>query len=128
MLGRNLIAASLDVKQHKGRLPVLKAICGAIARHHTPRASNFGIAQLDSSAKQSIEEAFRFAQQNQQWSYNLTQLNLNIPEGGDLAPESALTPKLTRPASGPQSELETWLYFVMVRALRLADQRAGIFS
>jgi ketosteroid isomerase-like protein len=128
MLGRNLIAASLDVKQHTEGKPVLKAICGAIARHHAAQASNFGIAQLDSSAKQAIEEALRFAQQNQQWSYDLSQLNLHISEGGDLAPESALTPKLTRPASGPQSELETWLYFLIVRALRLADQRAGIFS
>jgi hypothetical protein len=34
--------------------------------------------------------------------------------------------EITIPKRGRMHELETWLYFVIVRALRLADQRAGI--
>jgi CRISPR-associated endonuclease/helicase Cas3 len=130
MLGRKLIATSLGMNSPSGkeRLPLLRAICGAIARHHTTQASNFGITRLDTAAIKSVEEAFKLAQQNRQWEYDLSQLSLTIPEGGDLAPESKSTPMISRPASGPTSELETWLYFVIVRALRLADQRAGMFS
>src|SRR5205823_6681287 len=129
MFGRKLIIDSLGIMpEDKGKISVLRAICGAIARHHSPRASNYNAAQIDNTAKQAIAEALDSSRQNQRWNYDLLQMSLIISEGGDLAPESASMPKLTRPQSGLQSELETWLYFVIVRALRLADQRAGIFS
>lgn len=129
LLGRQLIIASLGVSaEHKERAPVLKAICAAIARHHTPQASTFSSTQLDPAAKVVIEEALRLARQDQRWDYDVSQISLTIPEGGDLAPEEKPARILTRPDPGPLSELETWLYFVIVRALRLADQRAGILD
>lgn len=63
------------------------------------------------------------------WPYNLQLLNLTI-EKDDLAPANASTRnetrRLTLPnlASSDANRLETWLVFVITRALRLADQRA----
>ena len=128
-IGRSLIGASLDISRVEGqeRLPVLRAICGAIARHHTSQASEYGPVVLDERARKAAEEALQIAHQGAVWSYDADRLAMQIPKGGDLAPETALTPKLTRPAlaNGRIGKLETLLYFVIVRALRLADQRAG---
>jgi CRISPR-associated endonuclease/helicase Cas3 len=128
MLGMRLIAASLGLvnNQIKGQLSVLRAICGAIARHHTTQASQFGTANLDEEARKVAGEAIVLAKQDLQWSYNLSLLDLIISKDGDLASASTSTTRLTKPESGPTSELETWLYFIIVRALRLADQRADI--
>ncbi len=128
-IGRSLIGASLGISRAEGqeRMPVLRAICGAIARHHTSQASEYGPVVLDVRARRAAEEALKIAHQGAVWSYDADQLARQIPKGGDLAPETALTPKLTRPelTSGRIGELEALLYFVIVRALRLADQRAG---
>jgi CRISPR-associated endonuclease/helicase Cas3 len=128
-IGRSLIGTSLDISRAGGqeRLPVLRAICGAIARHHTSQASEYGSVVLDKHARKAAEEALKIVHQGAVWSYDAVRLAKQIPEGGDLAPETALTPKLTRPElTGRRiDELEALLYFVIVRALRLADQRAG---
>ena len=51
---------------------------------------------------------------------------MHIPQENDLMPSNAVNTKLTLPSYGrQQDELETWLYFVIVRSLRLSDQRAG---
>jgi CRISPR-associated endonuclease/helicase Cas3 len=128
-IGRSLIGASLGISRAESqeRLPVLRAICGAIARHHTSQASEYGPVVLDERAREAAEEALKKAHQGAVWSYDAARLVMHIPKGGDLAPETALTPKLTRPelTNGRIGELEALLYFVIVRALRLADQRAG---
>src|SRR6266702_3332711 len=128
-IGISLIGASLGITraENQERLPVLRAICGAIARHHTSQASEYSPAILDERARKAAEEALKIAHQGAAWSYNADRLAMQIPKGGDLAPETALTPKLTRPelTNGRIGELEALLYFVIVRALRLADQRAG---
>jgi CRISPR-associated endonuclease/helicase Cas3 len=128
-VGRKLIGASLGITKNSGKeyLPVLRAICGAIARHHTSQASIYGSVKLNEHAKNAAAEALHIAHQNGAWSYDIAQLSLSIDKGDDLAPATAPTPKVTRPEweSGRAGELETWLYFVLVRALRLADQRAG---
>jgi CRISPR-associated endonuclease/helicase Cas3 len=128
-IGRSLIGASLGISRTEGQeyKPVLRAICGAIARHHTSQASEYGPVVLDERTRKAAEEALKIAHQGAVWSYNADRLDMQIPKGGDLAPETALTPKLTRPelTSGRIGELEALLYFVIVRALRLADQRAG---
>jgi hypothetical protein len=73
-----------------------------------------------------LAETHRNQRQSGKWSYNPEELLDHIETGGDLDLSEARTPKLTRPDNAtPQAELETWLYFLIVRALRLSDQRAG---
>jgi CRISPR-associated endonuclease/helicase Cas3 len=128
-IGRSLIGASLDISRAGGqeRLPVLRAVCGAIARHHTSQASAYSPVVLDERTRKAAEEALQIAHQGVVWSYDAARLAMHISKGGDLAPETALTPNLTRPelTNGRIGELEALLYFVIVRVLRLADQRAG---
>ncbi len=128
-IARSLIGTSLGITRTDGkeRLPVLRAICGAIARHHTSQASKHGTAILNEQARKAAEEALKAAHQGALWSYNPNLLVMHISQENDLAPANASNQKLTRPGmdNGRQDELETWLYFVIVRALRLADQRAG---
>ncbi len=128
VLGRKLIGFSLgitlDTRQEYS--PVLRAVCGAIARHHTAQASEYHSARLSPHAIQAATEALTHIHQNGTWSYNPTHLLDHIATGGDLDPIEAERPKLTRPGNATrQAELETWLYFLIVRALRLSDQRAG---
>lgn len=124
-IGRTLIGTSLGITKTTGKeyLPVLCAVCGAIARHHTSQASEYKPAHLNAAALQAAEKALQIAQQEATWKYDASLLNPCITKGDDLAPTEAYTPKVTRPEQG--RELEAWLYFVIVRALRLADQRAG---
>jgi CRISPR-associated endonuclease/helicase Cas3 len=126
-IARNLIGTSLGITKTEGkdRLPVLRAVCGAIARHHTSQASKHGTAILNERARKAAEEALKVAHQGAAWTYNLSLLVMHIPQENDLVPSNSQNPKLTLPAYGRQDELETWLYFIIVRALRLADQRAG---
>ena len=120
-----LIGTSLGISKTSGKeyLPVLHAVCGAIARHHTSQASKYGTAHLNAAALRAAEEALLIAHQEKTWSFDASLLNPSINKDGDLAPVEAYTPRVTHPEQG--RELETWLYFVIVRALRLADQRAG---
>lgn len=128
-IARNLIGASLGITKTAGRefLPVLRAVCGAIARHHTSQASEFQAVHLNDYALRAAEEALAAARSGAAWSYEPSLLIPHITQGGDLAPSNADRPKLTIPSyeNGHSGELETWLYFVIVRTLRLADQRAG---
>jgi CRISPR-associated endonuclease/helicase Cas3 len=130
VLGRNLIGTSLGITPgtRQEYLPVLRAICGAIARHHTAQASEYHTAQLSPQAIQAASEALAATHRNQSgtWSYDPAHLLTQITTGGDLVSIEAKRPKLTRPDNATrQDELETWLYFLIVRALRLSDQRAG---
>ncbi len=128
-IARNLIGTSLGITKTVGweRFPVLRAICGAIARHHTSQASEFQAIHLSEHALKAAEEALADAQSGVAWSYEPSLLIPHFTQGGDLAPASAGNTKLTIPSyeNGRSDELETWLYFVVVRALRLADQRAS---
>lgn len=127
-IARNLIGISLGITKTDGkeRLPVLRAICGAIARHHTSQASKHGTAILNEKAMKVAEAALKAAHQGAVWNYDPYSLVMHIPQENDLMPSNAQNPKLTLPSYDQrQDELETWLYFVIVRALRLADQRAG---
>lgn len=128
-IGRNMIGTSLGITKTAGRerFPVLRAVCGAIARHHTSQASEHATVNLSEHAMKAAEEALKAAHQGGAWSYNPSSLLKHISQDGDLAPSTASDPKLTRPTldNGHQGELETWLYFIIVRTLRLADQRAG---
>lgn len=127
-IARNLIGTSLGITKTDGkeRLPVLRAICGAIAHHHTSQASKHGAAMLDERTRKAAKEALQIAHQGAAWEYDPYSLIMHIPQENDLMPSNAQKPRLTLPSYDKrQDELETWLYFVIVRALRLADQRAG---
>ena len=131
-IGRKLIGESLGITKNTGRenFPVLQAICGAIAHHHTAQASKYGEATLSPQALEAATNALSIAHQGSTWSYDCNALTPLIKQSGDLAPETASNPKITRPEldRGLAGELETLLYFLIVRALRLADQRADRFS
>ena len=126
-ISRGLIGASLGITRTSMRenMPVLQAICGAIARHHTTQASEYGTAELHPHALNAATNALRIAHQGSRWSYDPNTLKEHIDQAGDLAPEMGSS-RLTIPEVG--SELEMWLYFLIVRALRLADQRADLFT
>jgi CRISPR-associated endonuclease/helicase Cas3 len=131
-LGRKLIGTSLGIApgMRQEYLPVLRAVCGAIARHHTAQVSGaYRAVRLSPQAIQAAREALAETHcnyhQSGRWSYDPEHLPDRIDSGDDLYLPEANKPKLTRPSNAtPQAELETWLYFLVVRALRLSDQRA----
>jgi CRISPR-associated endonuclease/helicase Cas3 len=122
-IGQKLLRESIYALAGKEKGKVLvRAVYGAIAHHHTTDAHIYNSIQLKDGAIQAIEEALQFTRQAI-WNYDLSHLNLSLIERGDLMPTNRPAP-LTIPKQGQTHELETWLYFVIVRALRLADQRA----
>jgi CRISPR-associated endonuclease/helicase Cas3 len=127
-ISRSFIGHSLGISKDDQRAkPVLQAICGAIARHHTPQACKYsGPISLDKAAQEAAKKALQEVLVHSHWKYDLTKLKFQVADGGDLAPISNPEWKITRP--GLESErigiLETWLYFVIARALRIVDQRA----
>ena len=125
--GMALIADSLNVSNEAKFLPVFRAVCGAIARHHTSNAHTSEKYSLKPGAIEAAQKALEDARQNRPWTYNASLLSVTPMESRDLAPATVSGP-LTLPKRGRGHELETWLYFVIVRALRLADQRADIFG
>ncbi|MBV9711808.1 MAG: hypothetical protein JO011_12960 [Ktedonobacteraceae bacterium] len=126
MAARMLIMHSLGIDgPDSPNFPVLRAVSGAIAHHHTPKAHEYAATTILAEAKEAIKEAFEVVRRDSSWDYDLDHLCLTF-EKGDLFPTNALQGRFTQPdvASGPDELLETWLAFVVVRALRLADQRA----
>jgi CRISPR-associated endonuclease/helicase Cas3 len=128
ILGLSLISDSLGMTSPDGSkyVPLWRATCGAIARHHTPTADEYHAIQLTQGAHTAIEEALELARQGQPWAYNTKLISTKSINAGKLQPNSNLY-YITCPSQGRLQELETWLYFVIVRALRLADQRADDF-
>ena len=128
-IGRPLLRASLGINKNAGieRMPVLRAICGAIARHHSAQASEYKAAELSLYAIQAADEALRVVSVQQDWSYDIGKLCKKVEKDDNLAAPSSGRASLTIPsyAEGRIYELETWLYFVIAHALRLADQRAS---
>lgn len=130
MIGKSLIADSLGVTSDDSPLFLLwRASCTAIAKHHTVTAHESGATQIKAGAEEEARLALEDARQNLPWSYQRTKLNTDPLSAYTLwsdndDPQSAL---LTIPRQGHKAELETWLYFLIARALRLADQRADDF-
>jgi len=127
MIGRDMIADSLGINDENSELlPLFFAVCGAIARHHTPNAHTYDDVVLAAGAEEAVREALEQVKQNALWQYNLSLLETEPIKGGNLIPENVGNSDITIPKRGRRHEMETWLYFVIVRALRLADQRADI--
>lgn len=125
--GLPLIVNSLGLTfTDHAELALLRAVCGAIARHHTPSADDYNPFQLHPGSISAIQEALELARQGLAWTYDLKLISTDPQSKGKLMPENGQQ-VITRPERGRMQELETWLYFVIVRALRLADQRADDF-
>jgi len=125
MVGRKLILHSLGVASTASpNYAVARAVCSAVAHHHTPTAHDYGATNIPKGALAAVEEAFEVVRRGSGWNYELGRLARKF-ERGDLSPVNALT----RPdvVSGPEKLRETWLAFLIVRALRLADQRADLY-
>ena len=128
--GRMLMMQSLGITgPHSPNIPVLRAVCGAIAHHHTPQAHEYGATKIVPGAKAAIKKAFEVVRRDTSWDYDLDHIVLQFAKG-DLFPVNASQGRFTEPnvASGPEELLETWLAFLIVRALRLADQRADLYA
>jgi CRISPR-associated endonuclease/helicase Cas3 len=129
--GRRLILHSLGINSpHSPNIPVARAVCSAIAHHHTPTAHEYGKTEISPIARTAIQNALEAVRRGGHWSYDLDRLTLTF-EKGDLRPVNIEeNPRLTEPrlAAGPEKLLETWLAFLVVRALRLADQRADLYA
>ncbi len=124
----SVLADSLGIKTRDSRLlPVLRAVCAAIARHHSANAHTSEAFQLKPGAAEAIQEALEVTCQTRTWTYTPTLLKTEVMSARTLTPSTDEARTLiTEPKRG--RELETWLYFVIVRALRLADQRADSFG
>ena len=126
--GRAMIAHSLGVSgPGSPNLPVLRAICYAIAHHHTTSAHEYGATSISPAAMPAIKKAIDYVRRAGVWTYDLQRLELSFAKG-DLFPVSLSRGKFTQPDIATDAALETWLAFVLVRALRLADQRADFYA
>jgi CRISPR-associated endonuclease/helicase Cas3 len=129
-VGRVFIAYSLGMTGGSDpRIPLLRATCAAIAHHHTTSAHKYGATHIQPEARRAIEKALNNVRRGSTWSYDLKHLKLEIPKDGDLFYENANTGQYTKPdITDAQQRLETWLSYLITRALRLADQRADGYA
>ncbi|KAB8141442.1 CRISPR-associated helicase Cas3' [Chloroflexia bacterium SDU3-3] len=116
-LAANLIFESL------GNDSLARATVAAIARHHSAASQRYEPIQLIPDARRYVAEMLDVARQGTAWPYDIQELDLAIDHGTDLDAES-----MTLPRDQPGLELEMWLYYVIVRALRLADGRSFAFQ
>nr|BBH92010.1 CRISPR-associated helicase/endonuclease Cas3 [Thermogemmatispora argillosa] len=108
--------------------PVVRATCYAIAHHHTTGAHEYGATRLAPGALEAVRQALELVQREAAPRRANLQLIAPACEQGDLFPEHATSGKFSQPALDlHKPQYETWLAFVMTRALRLADQRADAY-
>ncbi|NJP07039.1 MAG: CRISPR-associated helicase Cas3' [Chloroflexaceae bacterium] len=112
-----LIAAADD---NKATAMLACATVAAIARHHAATSSKYGPITLVAGAVDVIRENLELVRQGQSWSYDLAHMDVKLHEDGYLAED-----RMTLPTE--VNVQETLLYFVLVRVLRLADQRSFDF-
>ncbi len=120
-LGQHLLRAGIDRvapgdKDNEDML--LRAVYTAIAHHHTTDAVNYGETELAAAASGAIEHALRCAKVGEVPD---TRRIATASKGGNMAI------KFTEVEVGIPDQIGVWLYFLIVRALRLSDQRADIF-
>jgi CRISPR-associated endonuclease/helicase Cas3 len=111
LIGQRLISAS----QQEG-LALTRATLSAIARHHAPTATTYQAITWDDTAKPVIQEALRACRLPD----DLAGLKLTTLQDGSISNDWLLKPGYETPTD----LFATWLGFVLVRALRLCDQRA----
>ena len=99
----------------KGNVSLLKAALTAIARHHTPQTDSYKSYSLHTEGKVAFQEALR------ETSLDLTLSELVLWQSNG---KEALPRMMIHFNSSAMSEL--LLYFLLVRVLRLADQRSQV--
>lgn len=104
---------TLTESQRNGGDALLKGTLSAIARHHTPSAKTYDPLAWDSGVLEPIGAALSACRM----TADIDQLDLNPRAGGEIPEELLALPER-------DGEIATWLAFMMVRALRLCDQRA----
>jgi CRISPR-associated endonuclease/helicase Cas3 len=111
--GEGALASSLIIARALGNEPLTRAALAAIARHHTPFATDSGAFSLEPNAARHIEATLAFVPQ---------ELGKRIDVRGlkkEAQSLNTLHTTLARPAYD-----EEWLaYTLLARALRRADQR-----
>ncbi len=113
------IAADQGIKP-KRFAPLVVAVRSAIARHHTSWANENRNATLALGADAAVAQALDLVRPTSAWRYDTGTLVRTCSEGS--------LDQLIQPKAGGDDELRAWLYFVIVRALRLSDQRADRFK
>lgn len=98
-----------------------KAITAAIARHHGATSAQYTPIQLIPEATQHILDMLEEASYSEKWQVDKRAITSTIKSSGELTDAWMTLPR-------KEIELETWLYFVIVRALRLADGRSFMFK
>jgi len=111
-------------------IPLIEAILGderlaratiaAIARHHSPKSQNYGQTQLIPNARTYVQEMLKHVAYGQHWTYDIELLDEVIDDADMLSADEMTLPRR-------EIEAEMWLYFIIVRALRLADHRSFSF-
>ncbi|MGH2502666.1 MAG: HD domain-containing protein, partial [Ktedonobacterales bacterium] len=119
----NLIAQRLLEGDASGQVgPLALAAYSAIARHHAPTAREYDDAAWDEAARAVIGQALAVC------SISMTPERLALTEQryGELPEAYLIEPSFDLSSDEPTDTpaLATWLSFVIVRALRLCDQRA----
>jgi CRISPR-associated endonuclease/helicase Cas3 len=98
-------------EQGDPRLKLLKAVFTAIARHHSPQVDRYRDFSLHPAAGPTVAQVLAALDINIQAARRLETLKKAQPIGGFLVQ--------------PRSRPELLAYFLIVRCLRLADQRSG---
>jgi CRISPR-associated endonuclease/helicase Cas3 len=117
LIAQRLATGLTDERQKEGGLALTRATLSAIARHHTPTATTYEAVEWDQGAAAPVIERALSACR---LPSDLTGLNLGALRDGEVSGDWLLKP-------GYETRVQlyaTWLGFVIVRALRLCDQRA----
>lgn len=112
------LLAGLPTHTDKSQVEALaRATVAAIAHHHTATAKAYSPITLTTSAMDAIRAGLDVVRAGQGWSYDLSYLDCHCATEGELTAD-----RMTVPSA--EKVPEALLYFVLVRVLRLADQRS----
>jgi len=119
-LAKPFIAMALGNKElHEN--PLARAVVAAIAHHHGAGSQAYKPIRLIPGALAAIREGLDMVLEGNPLSYDLAELETVCDAAGSLDdPE-----QLSVPSEG--RIIETWLYYVIVRALILADNRSFVY-
>jgi CRISPR-associated endonuclease/helicase Cas3 len=106
---------------HPGEQALARATVAAIARHHAATSQKFDPTVLCADAHDAIRQGLEVVRQGQEWTYDLANLDVEREHNGDVTEDQMTMPTM-------QNMSETLLYFLLVRVLRLADQRSFDFQ
>lgn len=120
-LGEALLTAAIkDIASSGEQNRLLQALLTAIARHHTTHAQSNQEATLAPGAPAVIREALRLSTAGQPWADRIPML----VQGAAIEENVLGDGEFIEMRQGGNDQAGVWLYFLIVRALRLADQRA----